>query len=233
MYRNISIVLLTGLLWSGCTTLLGPSAKPGIKLSQQGEYGQAMHYYQQVIREGKASGKIYRHAYETAFHLEEFEQADSLYTAAIEAGFSADSMQSLAVELWYDRGKIAIGREHWKTASYAASQIHQLAPDSKPDKFCQHMLRGKELYDKGSTRQLWDAVGEFTMAANYNAESGLPYFWLGRTRHKNDRMNYDAALEEYDKALELEPNSIWSQVAREEAEKIREVRAKMKSFWGS
>lgn len=233
MNKYTSLILLTAFLVSGCAVLFGPSAKPGIELAQQGDYEQAMEYYQELIREGKATGKIYRHAYEAAFYLEAFSQADSFYTAAIEAGFGADSMQSLAVELWYGRAKTAIGKDHWKTATYAADRLHELAAGSKPDKFCEHMLRGKELFDKGSTRQLWDAVGEFTLAANQDGKSGLPYLWLGRTRHKNDRMNYDAALQEYDRALELEPNSFWSETARDEAAKIRAVRDKMKSFWGS
>ncbi|MCF7797754.1 MAG: hypothetical protein K9N11_06695 [Lentisphaeria bacterium] len=233
MNQNIAIISIASLLLSACATLLGPSAKPGIDLAQQGDYDAAMQYYQQIIEAGEANGKIYRHAYEAAFNLEAFDEADELYAAAIEAGFSPDSMRSLAVELWYNRAKTALGQEHWQTATYAAGRIKEIAPESKPDKFCQHMLQGKALYDKGSTRQLWDAVGEFTLAANHDEKSGLPYLWLGRTRYKNDRMNYDAALQEYDKALEIEPGSVWSQTAREESEKIRAVRDKMKSFWGS
>ncbi len=224
----VLIIILTG-----CTLLFGPSVKPGLELAANGDHAGALVYYESLIHSGKTRGNIYRFAYEEAFRTSKYDQADGYYQSAIDAGFSADSMKTLAVSLWYDRAKTSMAREHWKTAKQANEYLQKIAPDLQPAKFCAHMLVGKKSFDSGSGKQLWDAIGEFGMATNYDENSGLPYLWMGRARYKNDRMNFDAALAEYKKALEKEPDGLFAGAARREMKKIQASRKKMKSFWGN
>lgn len=230
--KNIRVIIALSILLTGCASIFGPSTKPGVEMSEAGDHAGALAYYQTIITTGKAKPEIYRKAYAEAFRLEKFGMAEALYTDAIGTGNEVDSMQALAVGLWYQRALTAMSNEHWKTTQTASDKISALAGKSKPAKFCEHMIAGKMLYDKGSTKQLWDAISEFGIAATLNPKSGLPSLWMGRTRYKNDRTNYDAALKEYDQALKLEPDAPFAKTAKDEADKIRAVKTKMKKFWG-
>ena len=231
--RRLPIIILMGTLLAGCASFFGPSVKPGVELANAGDHDGALAYYQSIIATGKVTPEIYRKAYVEAFQLEKFSLADQLFAEAIGTGNEVDSMQTLALRLWYQRALTAMSNEHWITTQTATDKISSMANESRQAKFCQHMLAGKTLYDKGSTKQLWDAIGEFGRAANLNTKSGLPYLWMGRTRYKNDRTNYDAALKEYDRALSLEPNAPFAKAAKVEADNIKAVKLKMKKFWGN
>jgi hypothetical protein len=94
------------------------------------------------------------------------------------------------------------------------------------------MMMGYRKYERGNHKGMWDALDDFTRASNIYPDRGLPYWMLGRTRYKNDRTNYDAAIEEYRNALEAEPHGLFSKTAAEELAKIEAVKKKMEAFWG-
>ncbi|MCF7809051.1 MAG: hypothetical protein K9M49_06225 [Candidatus Marinimicrobia bacterium] len=215
-----------------CAGLIGPDVRPGIKLSESGDHTGALAHYESIINEQKANAKVYRLAYESAFRSGKRATAAKYYLNALEAGYDADSLQSLAVGLWYERALWVMGAQRWDDALVAGEAITNLDPGSDEDKFCRLILQGKTKYDQGSHKGLWDAVADYHDAANLNPESGLPYFLMGQARYKNNRSDYDAALEEYYKALEVEPNGSFSSEAKADIEKIEAVKKKMKDFWG-
>jgi tetratricopeptide (TPR) repeat protein len=227
--RAIFILTLSMSILS-CSGLLGPKIGPGLDLSEAGDHGGALAYYESIIDENKANAKVYRLAYESAFRAGKRTTAAQYYDNALNAGFKADSLKSLAIELWYERALWVMGAQRWKDARAAGEAIANLDPGSIEDKYCRLILQGKSKFDQGSHKSLWDAVSDYHDAANLNPNSGLPYFLMGQARYKNNRSDYDAALEDYYRALEIEPNGSFSAEAKADIEKIESVKNKMKNF---
>ena len=223
---------LLSLLLMSCASLLGPDIKPGIALFEAGKYGASLEHYETLIKAGKANAKVYRLAYESAFKAGKRVTAGKYYTEAIKAGFDSDSLASLATNLWYDRALTTMGSNNWKEARKAASQIADLAPDSKQDKFCTLILAGKKKFDRGAHKGLWDAITDYSMAGTHDKRSGLPYFLMGQARYKNNRTDYDAALEDYYEAIRIEPEGAFIKQAQADIKKIEAVKKKMNAFWG-
>lgn len=231
-FFNHSVIIVMIFMVMSCAGLLGPDVKPGMKLSEAGDHKGALGHYESIISEQKANAKVYRLAYESAFRSGKRVTAAKYYENALEAGYDADSLNSLAVSLWYERGLWVMGVGRWKDATAAGETIAALAPGSKEDKFCRLILQGKTKFDQGNHKGLWDAVADYHDAANINPNSGLPYFLMGKARYKNNRSDYDAALEDYYKSLEIEPNGAFAKEAKADIKKIESVKNKMKNFWG-
>jgi tetratricopeptide (TPR) repeat protein len=230
--RQSFIVIFISLFLVSCAGLLGPDLKTGQKYFAAGDYDAAYQHYRTLINSGATSAKLYRLAYESAFYSGHFKQAGSYYREALANGFDRDSLKHLAGGLWYQRALDVMGRGDWKAASYAAQQVSRYAADSDQDKFCAYILAGKKKYDRGAHKGLWDAVSIYHKAANLNPSSGLPYYLMGKARYKNNRTDYEAALEDYYEALRIEPKGTFVPQAKADIKKIEAVRKKMKAFWG-
>ncbi len=224
-------IILTLILVS-CAGFLGPNVKPGMDLFEAGDYSGALKHYEVIVESGNANAKVFRLAYESAFMAGKRITAAHYYENALKAGYGADSLKSLATELWYDRALAVMGNNDWKEARKAAKQISQLAPGSNKEKFCNNILAGKKKYDRGAHKGLWDAINDYSKASNYDPASGLPYFLMGQARYKNNRTDYDAALEDYYQSLKIEPDGYFAPTARVEIKKIEAVKKKMNAFWG-
>jgi tetratricopeptide (TPR) repeat protein len=222
----ISLVFVT------CAGLLGPDIKPGVELFEAGNYAGALAHYEGLIAADGSNAKVYRLAYESAFKAGKRVTAARYYDEALKAGYESDSLQSLALNLWYERVLKVMGTDQWKEARKAAQQIATLAPGSKQDKFCRLMLDGNRKYTRGAHKGLWDAISDYSKAANLNPQSGLPYFLMGQARYKNNRTDYDAALDDYRESLKIEPNGYFASKAKAEIKKIEAVKKKMNKFWG-
>jgi len=226
------ITLISVLFLTNCATILGPNVTAGIKLSETGDHAGALKHYEAIIEGGQANSKVYRLAYEAAFRAGKRVTAASYYDDALKAGYSADSLTSLAVELWYERALKVMGSDQWAEAKKAGEQLTRLAQGSSEDKFCTLILAGKKKYDRGAHKGLWDAINDYTKASILFPASGLPHYLSGQARYKNDRNDYDAALEDYYLAIELEPKGLFADRARADIKKIEATKSKMKAFWG-
>lgn len=229
---KLLITSLFTVMLGACTTLLGPSVKEGVALFEKGEYTASLDYYESIIESGKANGKVYRLAYESAFYAGKRITAGKYFDEARKAGFSEDSLITLATDLWYERALLTMGRGDWKEGRKAAAQITELADGSKKHKFCTLVLAGKKKFDRGAHKGLWDAISDYSKAVNHDPTSGLPYFLMGQARYKNNRTDYDAALEDYYEALRVEPDGAFVKQAKADIKKIEAVKKKMNAFWG-
>lgn len=229
---KIGLVFMLALLLGSCASLIGPDIKPGIALFEAGKYSESLTHYETIIESGSANAEVYRLAYESAFKAGKRITAGKYYDQALMAGYSADSLSSLATDLWYSRALRTMGRGDWESGKKASKQLTRLAEDSNEDKFCRIILAGKRKYDKGAHKELWDAISDYSKAANYDASSGLPYYLMGQARYKNNRTDYDAALEDYYQSLKVEPGGDFAELALAEIKRIEALKKKMNAFWG-
>ncbi len=230
---NQKIVLTVGiLLIIGCSGILGPSLGPGRTALQEGRPADAQRYFEQLIAAGNDSPRLYRFAYEAAFRNNSLSSARTHYESALATGFNADSLNSLARELWYQRAKEKIAREDWRSASQANDVLQALASASQEALFSGHMIKGYRLLTQGTHKAMWEALEQFELAARLDTTSGLPYFLSGQTRYRIDRTNYEAALTDYREALDREPDATFAAAVRKKISEIERTRQKMEKFWG-
>lgn len=235
MRVNINMQVLTAvlaLLMVGCAGLMGPDIKPGMVLFEEGKYSESLAHYETIISEGNANAKVYRLAYESAFKAGKRLTAGKYYNEALKAGFAEDSLVTLAVDLWYERALLTMGKNDWNEGEKAAAQIAELADGSRQDRFLTLILAGKNKFDRGAHKGLWDAISDYSKAANLDKASGLPYFLMGQARYKNNRTDYDAALDDYNESLKIEPDGAFAKQAKADIKKIEAVKKKMNAFWG-
>lgn len=231
MLRRL-ILATSFILLAGCAAVLGPSLKPGIEALANDDAKTALDYFEAQIKAGKTSPALYRWGYEAAFRSGNLGRAKDFYNDALAAGFPEDSLNQVAKKVWYLRAKELMARDDWKAAINATDVLEQLDAGSREAAFARLMIEGYFKYEKGNHKGLWDALDDFTRAHKHDPDSALPYLMMGRTRIKNDRTNYDAALEEYALALELEPEGRLAEIIKSEADQIRVTKRKMEAFWG-
>ena len=82
-------------------------------------------------------------------------------------------------------------------------EILKLDPKNPIALYALHMRTGKLHHQKSFKNGQWDAIQSFYKAAAQIDTLGEPYYWIGKSYEKKDEMDFDSALESYDKALEL------------------------------
>ena len=82
-------------------------------------------------------------------------------------------------------------------------EILKLDPKNPIALYALHMQTGKLHHQKSFKNGQWDAIQSFYKAAAQIDTLGEPYYWIGKSYEKKDEMDFDSALESYDKALKL------------------------------
>ena len=65
------------------------------------------------------------------------------------------------------------------------------------------MNTGKQYHEKEYKNGQWEAIQSFSKASAIIDSLGEPHFWIGKAYEKKDEMDFELALEAYDKSLEL------------------------------
>ncbi len=106
-----------------------------------------------------------------------------------------------------------------------------LQPDNIDIKYALAMLRGKQLYKKGGSSELWDAIEQFNKASYYKPEDGIALYWIARGYEKNDEDDFENIIEYYVAALEKGLPEELQAAAQKALERAREDQELLKSFW--
>jgi len=130
------------------------------------------------------------------------------------------------------RGEKLYARGRWSPAAQVLEQALKLDAENDSVAYRLHMSRGRRLYKRGSVKDLWAAISEFGHAAALRPKSAEPHYWLARSYHKKDKNEFVNAIEEYQKAAELEPNSKLGKLSARKARELKAWKKKLDDFWG-
>ena len=83
------------------------------------------------------------------------------------------------------------------------TEVLKIDPKNPIALYVFHMRAGKLHHQKSFKNGQWDAIQSFYNAAAQIDTLGEPYYWIGKSYEKKDEMDFDSALESYDRALEL------------------------------
>ena len=82
-------------------------------------------------------------------------------------------------------------------------EVLRLAPNNPTARYYILMDEGRKHHEKEFKNGQWEAIQSFSKASAIIDTLGEPHFWIGKAYEKKDTMDFELALEAYDKSLEL------------------------------
>ena len=110
-------------------------------------------------------------------------------------------------------------------------EILKLDPKNPIALYKLHMQTGKLHHQKSFKNGQWDAIQSFHKAAAQIDTLGEPYYWIGKSYEKKDEMDFDSALESYDKALELSLTDSTRKMVETALTELTKKKTIYKDFW--
>lgn len=142
-----------------------------------------------------------------------------------------DSIADLSNQL-FQSGEKQLSQNRYNAAAKEFERALAIKPDNKQARYQFHMATAKRLYKKGSVNALWDAIDHFASASLLFPDRAEPHYFLGLAYNKKEKNEYSNALNELQRATELQPDGKWGKAAKKEAHKISARKKKMDAFWG-
>ena len=132
----------------------------------------------------------------------------------------------------YQKGENAFAKKRYKNARKHLEQALKIKADYTDAKYYLALSKGLLFYQKGRKSDLWDAIEEFGKAMVLKPNSAEPHFYMAQAYEKKDRREFDNAIEQYKIVLEKEPQSQFTNSAREKIKELTELKDRLKKFWG-
>ena len=89
------------------------------------------------------------------------------------------------------------------TSIFHYNEIIKIDPKNSFALYHIYMYQGKINHKKDYKNGQWEAIQSFYKAAATIDTLGEPFYWIGRSYEKKDEMDFDSALDAYNKSLEL------------------------------
>ena len=110
-------------------------------------------------------------------------------------------------------------------------EVLRLAPNNPTARYYIFMDEGRKHHEKEYKNGQWEAIQSFSKASAIIDTLGEPHFWIGKAYEKKDTIDFELALEEYDKSLELYlSKELRTQVLKKRKELI-EKKQTYEEFW--
>ncbi len=122
-------------------------------------------------------------------------------------------------------------KKRWRTAENRFERALKLNAENDSARYGLHMAKGRQLYKRGRIKDLWQAIPEFGHAAEIRPDAAEPHYWLARTYQKKDRNEFVNAIDEFEKAAQLDPNSPLGKESAEQARRLRARKKLLDEFW--
>ena len=82
-------------------------------------------------------------------------------------------------------------------------EVLRLVPNNPTARYYIFMDEGRKHHEKEYKNGQWEAIQSFSKASAIIDTIGEPHYWMGKAYEKKDTMDFELALEAYDKSLEL------------------------------
>lgn len=132
----------------------------------------------------------------------------------------------------YEAGREYFVQYKYESALTRLEKALKNEPDHYDAQYFKALAKGCILYNKGGKNDLWDAIEEFGTAMAIRPAAGEPHYYLALAYEKKDRREFDNAIQEYQKYLDKEPNGEFAGEARKKIKELKELRDRLKDFWG-
>jgi len=109
--------------------------------------------------------------------------------------------------------------------------VIRLDERNKPARYAVALHKGQVLYKQGDRSALWDAIEQFSLAANVYPERGEPHYWVALSYLKEDEQDFELILEALDRALARDLPEDLRRVAEQKRAEALKKKATFEAFW--
>jgi len=135
-------------------------------------------------------------------------------------------------EKQYSRGKASFEKYNYDAAVDQLEEALKNKADLIDAQYYLALAQGAILYTNGRKSDLWDAIEKFGKAMVLKPEAGEPHFYLALAYEKKDRREFDNAIQEYQLAIEKEPDGYFAKQCQRKIKELTELRDRLNKFWG-
>jgi len=142
------------------------------------------------------------------------------------------SVKEDEAEKYFKEGKEFYDWELFYQAYEKFQKSYQLNSDFKDAEYFMHTALGRAYYNNKDISDLWKSILEFGYAMAVYPERAEPHYLMGMAYQKKDKKDFKNPIEEYEKAIELEPNSKIAKICKEKINQLLKTKEKTEKFWG-
>ena len=110
-------------------------------------------------------------------------------------------------------------------------EVLRLVPNNPTARYYIFMDEGRKHHEKEFKNGQWEAIQSFSKASAIIDTLGEPHFWIGKAYEKKDTMDFELALEAYDKSLELYLSKELRARVLKKRKKLIERKQTYEEFW--
>lgn len=123
-------------------------------------------------------------------------------------------------------------KNNYQMAEASFANALKIKPDNTEAKYGLHLARGLWLYKRGDIGELWEAISQFGQASALKPERAEPHYHMARAYEKKDSDEFDNAIQEYEIALQLEPEGKFARQCSQKSKELRALQRRLLDFWG-
>jgi len=196
--------------------------------------------YERAIAVDSSSSTAYVQKGHRLFELGDYEMAKQCYKKALSIKADGilttrlakiDSINNSA-EILLEKSVSALELNDYDQAKALARKALKIKPDYKEAQYQLYIVTGLAFYKKGSVNDLWEAIDNFGRASLLYPHRGEPHYYSALAYTKKDKDEYSNAIDELERAIELDPQGEWVLEAKAELRRVKERKKKMDEFWG-
>lgn len=232
----LGIVLGTGLLLSHCTSFM-PAPEKTLpyeaiqSLYHQGEYQAMLDTVQALEPVFPGESLLYYYAGLGHLRLGDVHPALQSYRQAskLAANPHMDSLYSAilgqnTLELYHENS--------FQAANSLADSTLTVDKTNHDAYFVRYMIKGRNLLEKGSKWQIWDAIVAFGNAAQMHPDDPMPHYFMAKSYFKKDDKDFDNIIQEYEEALKRDPPADLVPQIKKDVSELRRRKKLYEDFWG-
>jgi len=212
----------------------------GEKEFNERNYDYALKWYNEAAKICSTNTKIIRRKADTLLKLKLLDRAQKEYQKLIEARRDTLGVKKILQDIDKDK-KLALsyyqkGLSLSKKGNLiSAVKYFKKAIDKNSDlsdaQYYFFLTSGKINLKNRKKKKLWEAIEYFGKAANIRPDSAEPHYFMATAYEKKDRGEFVNAIDEYKKALDLEPDGPFAKKCRVKVSTLSKRKKKLDDFW--
>jgi len=181
------------------------------------------------------------HLANLSFSLGHLDRAASLYQKLVRKASNPEPFKNKMEDIQnrkneaqslFEKALVRYKKGQIKNAQSFLQKALKANGDHKDACYYQYMAEGRLLLKKGSRSALWDAIELFGKAAILKNDLPEPRFYMAQGYEKKDRDEFVNAIDEYQKALDLDPEGPLAPACKKKIQDLKKRKDKLDKFWG-
>ncbi|MCD6115829.1 hypothetical protein J7K93_02340 [bacterium] len=203
-------------------------------------YDYALKWYNDAAEICSTDTRIIRKKADTMLKLHFLDQAQKEYSRLISAGKDTSEIKKILKKIdegkklafsYYKKGLRNLKRGSIVSAAKYFKKAVGKNYDLSDARYYFLLTSGKVSLKSRKKKKLWEAIESFGKAANLHPDSAEPHYFMAKAYERKDSGEFVNAIDEYKKALDLEPNGPYAKKCSTKVRTLSRRKKKLDDFW--